>query len=234
MPGPPACPPVRRTRSREGGNRGQALAPTIGRAPTSAGYVRSQLLLLREAVRAGNALDALAAAARIHAITVRPNMRPGRWPQAVAGCECVLSHIPARQAPGYLPKLSGVLECLHADAALAARNGGDFPRAELHLTALIGYLHDRQAPVARQAVALIDLAHVYIAAGKSYAGGRILAGIGPFLTGGFPWDPAWTGTAPVTGPPTMHARGSHRVALTDRPELRAGQHVKSGRFEAET
>lgn len=40
--------------------------------------VSRQLRLLRKAVRARNALDAQATAARLHAIAVQPNMRPGR------------------------------------------------------------------------------------------------------------------------------------------------------------
>jgi len=143
--------------------------------------VHWQLRQLRRALRAGNKLDAVAAAGRIHAIAVRPNMRDGCWARAQAACERMLSHIPARQAPNYLPGLRGVIECLHADAARAAREGGDLQHAKLHLIALIGYLRDRRAPVARQVVVLIDLAFAYIDANEARTGGRILADIGPFL-----------------------------------------------------
>jgi hypothetical protein len=98
----------------------------------------------------------------------------------------VLSHIPARQAPGYLPGLRGVIECLHADAARAAREAGDLRPAKLHLIALIGYLRDRRAPLGRQVVALVDLALVYIAANEARTGQRILADIGSFLAGEYP------------------------------------------------
>jgi|HubBroStandDraft_2_1064218.scaffolds.fasta_scaffold94724_2 hypothetical protein len=150
--------------------------------------VRWQLRRLRRALRAGNKLDAVAAAGRIHAIAVRPNLAAGRWPQAQAACERVLSHIPARQAPGYLPGLRGVIECLHADAARAAREAGDLRPAKLHLIALIGYLRDRRAPLGRQVVVLVDLALVYIAANEARTGQRILADIGSFLAGEYPGD----------------------------------------------
>ena len=150
---------------------------------TTGARVRWELRKLRRAQRAGRPLDALTAAARIHALAVRPNMRHGGWPRAQAGSERVLSRIPARRTPGYAPRLRGVIECLHADAARAAREAGDLPRAKLHLTALTGYLRDRRAPVVVQAMVMIDLAEVYIAAGDARAGGRILAGLGPLITG---------------------------------------------------
>jgi hypothetical protein len=143
--------------------------------------VRRQVRELRKAVRGGDALDALTAAARINAIAIAPNMRDGHWLQARACCEHVLRHIPARQAPGYLPRLRGVLECLHADAARAAREGGDLPGAQSHLHALIGYLRERHAPLARQVTALTELAYLHIASGDAPAGGRMLIGIGRFL-----------------------------------------------------
>lgn len=140
----------------------------------------------------GRALDALAAAARIHAIAIQPNMRDGHWRQAQAGCELVLCHIPARQAPGYLPRLHGVLECLHADAARAAREGGDARAAQSHLHALIGYLSERRAPLARRITVLTELAYLHIADGDAPAGGRMLIGIGRFL--------AATASGPDGGP----------------------------------
>jgi hypothetical protein len=150
---------------------------------TTGARVRWQLRKLRRAQRAGRPLDALTAAARIHALVVRPNMRHGGWPRAQASSERLLSRIPARRAPGYAPRLRGVIECLHADAARSAREAGDLQRAKLHLTALTGYLRDRRAPVVVQAAVMIDLAEVYIAAGEARAGGRILAGLGPLITG---------------------------------------------------
>ena len=153
---------------------------------TTGARVRWQLRKLRRAQRAGRPLDALAAAARIHSLGVRPNMRHGSWTLAQACSESVLSRIPPRRTPGYSPRLRGVIECLHADAARAAREAGDLQRAKLHLTALTGYLRDRRAPVALQAAVTVDLAEVYIAAGDARAGGRILAGLGPLITGYFP------------------------------------------------
>jgi hypothetical protein len=150
---------------------------------TTGARVRWELHKLRRAQRAGRPLDALTAAARIHAIAVRPHMRHGGWPRARAGSERLLSRIPARRTPGYAPRLRGVIECLHADAARAASEAGDLHRAKLHLTALTGYLRDRRAPVVVQAMVMIDLAEVYIAAGDARAGGRILAGLGPLITG---------------------------------------------------
>jgi len=153
---------------------------------TTGARVRWQLRKLRRAQRAGRPLDALAAAARIHSLVVRPNMRHGSWTLAQACSERVLSRIPPRRTPGYSPRLRGVIECLHADAARAAREAGDLQRAKLHLTALTGYLRDRRAPVALQAAVTVDLAEVHIAAGDPRAGGRILAGLGPLITGYFP------------------------------------------------
>ncbi len=153
---------------------------------TTGARVRWQLRKLRRSQRAGRPLDALAAAARIHSLVVRPNMRQGSWTLAQACSERVLSRIPPRRTPGYSPRLRGVIECLHADAARAAREAGDLQRAKLHLTALTGYLRDRRAPVALQAAVTVDLAEVLIAAGDARAGGRILAGLGPLITGYFP------------------------------------------------
>ena len=153
---------------------------------TTGARVRWQLRKLRRAQRAGRPLDALAAVARIHSLGVRPNMRHGSWTLAQACSESVLSRIPPRRTPGYSPRLRGVIECLHADAARAAREAGDLQRAKLHLTALTGYLRDRRAPVALQAAVTVDLAEVHIAAGDARAGGRILAGLGPLITGYFP------------------------------------------------
>ena len=153
---------------------------------TTGARVRWELRKLRRAQRAGRPLEALTAAARIHALAVRPNMRHGGWPLAQACTERVLSRLPARRTLGYSPRLRGVIECLHADAARAAREAGDLRRAKLHLTALAGYLRDRRAPVALQAAVTVDLAEVLIATGDARAGGRILAGLGPLITGYFP------------------------------------------------
>lgn len=148
--------------------------------------VYRQLRELRRALRAGDTLDALAAAARIHAVAVRPNMQPGEWARAQAACERLLACIPGLNAPGYQPGLRRVVECLHADAARAAREGGDLEQAKLHLITRLGYLRDRHAPVAQQARALIDLAHAYIAAGETFTGGRMLADVGLLLTTEYP------------------------------------------------
>ena len=167
---------------------------------TTGARVRWQLRKLRRAQRAGRPLDALAAAARIHSLGVRPNMRHGSWTLAQACSESVLSRIPPRRTPGYSPRLRGVIECLHADAARAAREAGDLQRAKLHLTALTGYLRDRRAPVALQVAVTVDLAEVHIAAGDARAGGRVLAGLGPLITGYFP------GPVPRPRPATAPAR----------------------------
>jgi len=146
--------------------------------------VRWQERKLRKALHTGNLLDALTAAARIHAVVVRPNLDEGRWPQAQAGCERVLGHIPARRAPGYLPGLRGTLESLHADAARAARECGDLDGAKSHMDELIGYLRERRAPLARQVAALIELAYLHITSGDpqdATVGGRMLASVGPLL-----------------------------------------------------
>lgn len=166
---------------RGGGSRMPPRATGVAWGASVASGVRRQVRRLRKARRRGNALDVLAAAAAIHATAVQPNMREGCWPQAQACCELVLSCIPARQAPGYLPGLRGVLECLHADAARAARESGDLLAAKAHLQALIGYLREGRAPAARQVMALIDLAYIHIHSDDARAGGRMLAGIGPFL-----------------------------------------------------
>lgn len=81
--------------------------------------------------------------ATVATLASNPETRKG-----TAGCERVLSCVPARHARGYLPRLRGVIERLHADAALAAREAGDLSQAKVHLTALIGYLRDRGAPAA--------------------------------------------------------------------------------------
>lgn len=148
--------------------------------------VYRQLRELRRALRAGDTLDALAAAARIHAVAVRPNMQPGEWARAQAACERLLACIPGLNAPGYQSGLRRVIECLHADAARAAREVGDLEQAKLHLITRLGYLRDRHAPVAQQARALIDLAHVYIAGGETFTGGRMLADVGLLLTTEYP------------------------------------------------
>jgi hypothetical protein len=183
---------------------------------TTGARVRWQLRKLRRAQRAQSPLDALAAAARIHDLVVRPNMRRGRWPRAQAGSERVLSRIPARRTPGYSPRLRGVIECLHADAARAAREAGDLRRARLHLTALTRYLRDRRAPVAVRAAVLIDLAEVYIAAGDPRTGGRLLARLGPLITG-YPPQPA-PSPRPAPRPrwafpPARPASAGHRAAV---------------------
>lgn len=168
-------------RPRRGGNRLPPRTTGVAWGASVASGGRRQAGKLRKALRRGNALDALAAAARIHATDIRPNMRAGGWPQAQARCEFLLSRIPARQTRGYLPGLRGVLECLHADAARAAREGGDILGAKSHLQALIEYLREGHAPVARQVVALIDLAYVHIDSDDVRTGRRMLAGLGPFL-----------------------------------------------------
>jgi hypothetical protein len=150
---------------------------------TTSARVRWELRKLRRAQRSGRPLDALTAAARIHALAVRPNMR-------------------------------GVIECLHADAARAAREAGDQQRAKLHLTALAGYLRDRRAPVALQAAVTVDLAEVLIAAGDARAGGRILAGLGPLITGYSP------GPVPGPRPPGAPAR-PRQPASANRPAAAA-------------
>ena len=55
-------------------------------------------------------------------------MQPGEWARAQAACERLLACIPGLNAPGYQPGLRRVVECLHADAARAAREGGDLSR----------------------------------------------------------------------------------------------------------
>ncbi|MCW2895413.1 MAG: hypothetical protein JWO75_4902 [Actinomycetia bacterium] len=183
---------------------------------TRGARVRWELRKLRRAQRAGRPLDALTAAARIHALAVRPNMRHGGWPRAQASSERVLSRMPARRTPGYAPRLRGVIECLHADAARAAREAGDLQRAKLHLTALTGYLRDRRAPVVVQAAVMIDLAEVCIAAGDARAGGRILAGLGPLITGYSP-RPA-PGPRPASAPGRATSAG--RAAAVAVPAQR--------------
>ena len=177
---PHAWPAVLRL-SRRGSSRLPPRATGVARGASVASSVQRQVRKLRKALDRGNALDALAAAARVHAAAVEPNMRAGGWPQAQACCELMLSCIPARQAPGYLPGLRGVLECLHADAARAAREDGNLLAAKSHLQALIGYLREGRAPVARQLIALIDLAYLHIDLDDARTGRRMLAGIGPFL-----------------------------------------------------
>jgi hypothetical protein len=180
-------------------------APTAGSVRRQLRELRRALRELRRALRAGDVLDALTAAARIHAIAVRPNMSRGHWQQAQAVCERMLGHIPARHAPGYEPRLRRVIECLHADAALAARAGGDYAMAKLHLIALIGCLRDRGAPMAQQVLAVIDLANVYLAANEARSAGQILADLGAIVTAGHPQHPFPPGTAWVPmrqlGPP---------------------------------
>ena len=186
---------------------------------TTGARVRWQLRKLRRAQRAGRPLDALAAAARIHSLGVRPNMRHGSWTLAQACSESVLSRIPPRRTPGYSPRLRGVIECLHADAARAAREAGDLQRAKLHLTALTGYLRDRRAPVALHSAVTVDLAEVHIAAGDARAGGRILAGLGPLITGYFPRPVPRP--RPATGPARpRRPRSAERAAAVAVPAQR--------------
>jgi hypothetical protein len=160
-------------------------ADAVRQARVAASVYR-QMRELRRALRAGDTLDALTAAARIHALAVRPNLQLGDWARAQAFCERLLACIPDQHAADYQPGLRRVVECLHADAARAAREGGDLERAKLHLITRLGYLRDRQAPVAQQARALIDLAHVYIATGETFTGGRMLADVGLLLTTEYP------------------------------------------------
>jgi hypothetical protein len=162
-------------------NRMPPGATGVARGASVAGSIRKHERKLRKALRNGKTLDALTAAAKIHAAAVEPNMGDGRWPDAQAYCERMLSHIPARESPGYEPRLRGVLECLHGDAARAARASGDLHGAKSHLTALIGYLDERGAPAAQQVEALIDLAYLHINSDDPRAGGRVLARIGPLL-----------------------------------------------------
>jgi hypothetical protein len=164
------------------------MTPEALRHARAGASVYRQLRELRRALRAGDTLDALAAAARVHATAVRPNMQPGEWARAQAACERLLACIPGLNAPGYQPGLRRVVECLHADAARAAREGGDLEQAKLHLITRLGYLRDRHAPVAQQARALIDLAHAYIAGGETFTGGRMLADVGLLLTTEYPHE----------------------------------------------
>ena len=179
--------------------------------------VYRQLRELRRALRAGNTLDALTAAARIHAIAVRPNMRPGDWARAQAACERLLACIPDLHDPGHQPGLRRVVECLHADAARAAREGGDLEQAKLHLITRLGYLRDRHAPVAQQARALIDLAHVYIAAGSDRGAGSGCAWGGPASSPAMPLSSsssAGCGYSVVSRSPTS---ASIRPPVKDSP-----------------
>jgi hypothetical protein len=189
---------------------------------TTGARVRWQLRKLRRAQRAGRPLDALAAAARIHSLGVRPNMRHGSWTLAQACSESVLSRIPPRRTPGYSPRLRGVIECLHADAARAAREAGDLQRAKLHLTALTGYLRDRRAPVALQAAVTVDLAEVHIAAGDARAGGRILAGLGPLITGYFPRPVPRPRPATARARPRRPRSAERAAAVTVPAQRQAG------------
>ena len=166
---------------RRGDHRMSPRATGVARGASVASSVRRQVRHLRRALRRGKALDALAAAARIHATAVQPNMRDGCWPQAQACCELVLSYLPAKHSPGYFPGLRGVFEFLHADAAQAAREGGDLRSAKSHLHALLESLRERRAPAARQVIALVDLAYIHIDSDDALTGRRMLAGLGPFL-----------------------------------------------------
>jgi hypothetical protein len=130
---------------------------------------RWQLRVLGRAVRAGDSLGALVAAARIHAIAVRPSMRRGDWARAHAACERVLTCIPARGGPGYRPQLRRVTEYFLASAAAAARADGDLAHARRHLHDLVGCRNDRGAPPA-------ELAHMHLTAGEAEVARRILAG----------------------------------------------------------
>ena len=189
--------------------------------PLTAAAVYWQLRRLRRAQQAGNALDALAAAARVHALSVRPNLGHGRWPLAHASCERILSRIPGRQTRGYSPQLRGVIECLHADAAYAAREAGEFQQAKRHLLALAGYLSDRCAPTTQQALVLMELAYLYIAVGEARAGGRILAEAGALLTGCPPAPAASSRPASAPGWPVWPV-WSTRSGLIKVPAQRRG------------
>jgi hypothetical protein len=90
---------------------------------TIAPRTRWQLRLLRRAVRAGDWLDAVIAAARIYNSAVRPSMDHGHWHRAQVTCERVLRRIPARGSPGYR-RLRRVTEYFLASAAAAARADG--------------------------------------------------------------------------------------------------------------
>jgi hypothetical protein len=138
--------------------------------------IRGQLRRLRKAVRAGDALDALTAAAWVHAIVVKPSLRRGDWGRAQAECERLLSYIPARHNPGYQPRLRRVIEYLLADAALAAHWGGDLDHAKQHLRERLGYLRERGAPATEVTAARHDLAHVHLTAGEAHIAKLIVAG----------------------------------------------------------
>jgi hypothetical protein len=137
--------------------------------------VRRQLRRLRKALRTGDVLDALMAAAWVHAISVEPYLRCADWGRAQAECERLLSYLPARHSPAYQPRLRRVIEYLHADAAFAAHWGGDLDQAKQHLRDRIGYLRDRGAPAEEVIAARRDLAHVHLTAGEAHIAKLILA-----------------------------------------------------------
>jgi hypothetical protein len=149
----------------------------------AAAATRWQLGRLGRAVRAGDALGAVTAAARIHSGAIRPLLRPGDWAHAHAACGWVLARLPAAgsQGPGCLRRLRRLREFFLADAALAARESGELGAAARHLGELIGCLRERGAPAAELAAAHLDLARVHLAAGDAAAARRTLADMGPLL-----------------------------------------------------
>jgi hypothetical protein len=102
---------------------------------------RWQLRRLRRAVRDGDWLGAIVAAARIYNLAVRPSMDCGRWRRAHLICERVLRRIPARGSPGYW-RLRRVTEYFLASAAAAARADGDLVHSRQHLEDLMACLRE--------------------------------------------------------------------------------------------
>ncbi|HEX3487955.1 MAG TPA: hypothetical protein VHU92_01380 [Streptosporangiaceae bacterium] len=102
---------------------------------------RWQLRLLRRAVRAGDWVDAVVAAAQIYNVAVRPSMDHGHWRRAHVTCERVLRRIPARGSPGYR-RLRRVAGYFLASAAAAARADGDLVHSRQHLQDLMACLRE--------------------------------------------------------------------------------------------
>lgn len=110
---------------------------------------RWQLRLLRRAVRAGDWLGAIVAAARIYNTAVRPSMDHGHWRRAHVTCERVLRRIPARGSPGYR-RLRRVTEYFLASAAAAARADGDLVHSRQHLQDLMAALREARKDPGRE------------------------------------------------------------------------------------
>lgn len=114
-------------------------------------WTRWQLRLLRRAVRAGDSLGAIVAAARIYNVAVRPSMDHGQWHRAHVTCERVLRQIPDRGSPGYR-RLRRVAEYFLASAAAAARADGDLVHSRQHLQDLLACLREARKDAERMAV----------------------------------------------------------------------------------